>query len=95
LKVYGETDNIVIHHLCDPQNVDEFTLDWISEKRIDKQVIAESSKASAIIVSKDVIYSNKLKEQGKVLIVVSNPRMALAKIGNHFFVEKQTAGIHP
>ena len=31
---------------------------------------------------------------GKVLLVVKRPKMSLAKIGNHFFVEHPDAGIH-
>ena len=37
----------------------------------------------------------RLRSIGKTLIVVKNPKVALAEIGNHFFVEKVMSGIHP
>jgi UDP-3-O-[3-hydroxymyristoyl] glucosamine N-acyltransferase len=95
LKVYGEPNNIVIHYLRDPQRVDEYTLDWISEKRTNKQELVENSKADAIVVPEEIQYSDKLRQKGKVLIVVANPKMVLAKIGNFYFVETKTAGVHP
>ena len=32
---------------------------------------------------------------GKILIRVKNPKVALAEVGNHFFVEPPKPGIHP
>ncbi|MDD3567452.1 MAG: DapH/DapD/GlmU-related protein [Bacteroidales bacterium] len=93
--IYGNPEGIVVNKLSDPQNVDETTLDWISDRREDKQTLAENSKAKAIVVTSDVKYSESLKHQGKVLIAVGNPKMAIAKVGNHFFIEKPKPGIHP
>lgn len=95
IAVYGDPEPIIVKHLRDPEHVDEFTLDWINPAKQDKQKIAETSKAKAIIVDKEVIYSEVLKNQGKVLLVVNNPKLAVAKAGNEFFVEKVTPGIHP
>jgi UDP-3-O-[3-hydroxymyristoyl] glucosamine N-acyltransferase len=93
--VYGNPVGINIHYLKDPKNVDEFTLDWISAQRLDKQDIVKNSKAKAIIGSADLKFSTELLQQGKVLIIVENPKLALVKIGNAFFVEKVKPGIHP
>jgi len=95
IDVYGEPESIIVKHLRDSENVDEFTLDWINPVKQEKQKIVEASKAKAIIVDKEVIYSEILKNQGKVLLVVNNPKLAVAKAGNEFFVEKVTPGIHP
>jgi UDP-3-O-[3-hydroxymyristoyl] glucosamine N-acyltransferase len=95
INIYGENKSIIIKYLKDPESVDEYTLDWINSNKIEKQKIAESSKAKVIIVDKDVYYSNLIKKQGKILIVVDNPKLEIAKIGNEFFVEKVTPGIHP
>jgi len=95
MAVYGELDSLVVRHLRDPEHVDEFTLDWINPAKQEKQKVAEASKAKVIIVDKEVVFSETLKNQGKVLLVVNNPKLAVAKAGNEFFVEKITPGIHP
>lgn len=93
--IHGSSEGIEVNKLSDPQNVDETTLDWISDRRPDKQSLAENSKAQAIVVTSDVTYSESLKQQGKVLVVVANPKMAIAKVGNNFFVDKPKPQIHP
>lgn len=95
ISVYGNPDGRIVNKLSDPQSVDETTLDWISDRRPDKQFLAENSKAQAIVVTSDVTYSESLKQQRKVLVVVANPKMAIAKVGNNFFVDKPKPQIHP
>lgn len=94
-EVYGDPKDIIIQRLGTPENVDEFTLDWISVRSSDKQFIAESTKAKAIIVPEEIVYSQCIEQQKKVLIVVVNPKIAIAKIGNFFFAESVEPGIHP
>lgn len=93
--VYGETGSVYIDNLADVEHVNEHTLDWVKESQPDKQRIAESSKARCVLVDNEVVYSDQLRKQGKILLVVKNPKRALAKIGNHFFVEKPRPGVHP
>ncbi len=81
IDVYGEPESIIVKHLRDPEHVDEFTLDWINTSKQEKQKVAEASKAKAIIVDKDVVFSEVLRNQGKVLLVVNNPKLAIAKAG--------------
>ena len=95
ITVYGNPDSIEVRYLRDPQNVDEFTLDWISPRRPDKQLVAEKSKAKALFIGQEIEYSNVLKEQGKVILFVDNPKLVVAKVGNEFFIEKIMPGIHP
>jgi len=95
ITVHGDPDSVIIRYLRDPEHVDEYTLDWINPLKPDKQKIAETSKAKVIVVDKEVVFSETLKNQEKVLLVVDNPKLAIAKIGNEFFVEKPTPGIHP
>lgn len=94
-SIYGNHERINIHHLKDPQNVDEHTLDWVNPQRTDKQQIVESSTARAIIADLGVEYTDTLINQGKVILLVDNPKLAIAKIGNAFFVDKPHPGIHP
>lgn len=92
--VEGRTDGF-IDHLSDASNVDRMTLDWIKPSNPDKQQIAEKSKASLLLVDVGIKYSDVLRDNGKTLIKVKNPKVALAKIGNAFFVPQSTPGIHP
>lgn len=93
--IHGNPEGIVVSKLSDPQNVDQSTLDWISDRRSDKQTLAEGSNARAIVVTSDVTYTESLRQQGKILVVVANPKMAIAKVGSHFFVNKPKPQIHP
>jgi len=95
IAVYGEPDSVVVRYLRDPEHVDELTLDWVNPAKQDKQKIAETSKAKVVIADKEVLFSETLKNQGKVLLIVDNPKLAIAKVGNEFFVERPTPGIHP
>lgn len=92
--MYGNPKGIDIHYLRDPQNVDEYTLDWVSKIRFDKQRITELSKAKAIVVGHDIEYTSELQQQGKVILIVDNPKLVIAKVGNAFFIDKIKRGIH-
>ena len=95
IRIVGQLENVYIDNLADVDNVNEQTLDWVNPQKLNKQQIVENSKARCLLVDEDIIYSDILKEKGKVLLVVKSPKMALAEIGNHFFVEKPTPHIHP
>jgi UDP-3-O-[3-hydroxymyristoyl] glucosamine N-acyltransferase len=96
IDIKGEKNNdIILKYLKNPSEVDEYTLDWINNKGTEKQLKAEQSKAKVIITDNTVSYSNKLGSQNKVLIFVANPKLAIAKVGNHFFKVKSAPCIHP
>jgi len=82
--------SIYIDNLADAAHVNETTLDWINPKKENKQEIAQASKARVLLVDETIS-----PIEGKVLIRVTTPKMALAQIGNFFFVEKPEPGIHP
>ena len=90
IKVDGEYNEVIIDNLAEVERVNETTLDWINPSKPNKQEIAESSKARVLLVDESVAPID-----GKVLIHVNNPKVALAEVGNHFFVEQPKAGIHP
>jgi UDP-3-O-[3-hydroxymyristoyl] glucosamine N-acyltransferase len=94
LAIKGNPVGVDILHLKDPQNVDEFTLDWINPLKPDKQNIAKTTKARAIIANPATSYDHDLIRQKKVLIIVESPKLAIAKIGIAFFVKKYDSGIH-
>lgn len=90
LQVHGPVEGVYIDNLAEVERVNETTLDWIKPSKPNKQEIADNSKARVLLV--DAVVQ---PIDGKTLIVVKNPKVALAEIGNHFFVEKVMSGIHP
>lgn len=90
IGVVGETNDTCIDNLAEVERVTETTLDWINPSKQNKQAIAECSKAQVLLVDETIT-----PIAGKVLIRVNNPKVALAEIGNHFFVEQPEAGVHP
>lgn len=95
ISVFGNTEHSQIMYLRAPAAVDEYTLDWINSSRDDKQTIAENTAAKVVIADGSVGYSAKMKSRNMVLIKVKNPKLAIAKIGNQFFIQKSGMGIHP
>lgn len=90
IAVYGNMEGLFIDNLADVERVCETTLDWINPSKTDKQQIVEGSKARVLLVDSSVE-----PVEGKTLIVVNNPKVALAEVGNHFFVTHVKPGIHP
>lgn len=90
ISVDGSTEGVFIDNLAEVERVCETTLDWINPSKSNKQVIAESSKAKVLLVDETII-----PIADKVLIHVQNPKVALAEVGNHFFVDQPKPGIHP
>ena len=90
LQVYGPIDGVFIDNLAEVERVNDTTLDWINPSKPNKQEIANGSKAHVILVDSSI-----LPIEGKTLIIVKSPKVALAEVGNHFFVEKVAPEIHP
>ena len=90
LGIEGDIQDIYIDNLAEVERVNTTTLDWINPSKQNKQEIAEGSKARVLLVDESItpIF-------GKVLIRVKNPKVALAEVGNRFFVEQPKPGIHP
>lgn len=95
LAVHGNTNDVYVDNLADPEHVTKTTLDWVKESNPHRQSVVENTCARVIIVGESIEYTNVIKEQGKVLVVVKKPRNAIAKIGNAFFVQHPVLGIHP
>jgi len=92
--IYGNPNDKIVCHLRESQYADELTLDWISHNKSNFQQIAENSNSKIIIAGTLLNYSNIIKNQEKVIILVDNPKLSIAKVGNHFFSEKPNPGIH-
>jgi UDP-3-O-[3-hydroxymyristoyl] glucosamine N-acyltransferase len=94
IDVLGDIKGVFIRHLKPSESVDEDTLDWINPAKADKQMIAENSKARVMLTGNDIKYTKAMRQRQKIAIIVENPKLAILKIGNHFFVKKRTPGIH-
>ena len=90
INVDGPVQDLFIDNLAEVERVNETTLDWIKPSKFNKQEIAEHSKAHVLLVDESIA-----PILGKTLIHVKNPKVALAQIGNHFFVAAWQSGIHP
>lgn len=90
MRVEGENHSLYIDNLADVDRVCETTLDWVKPSNPQKQQIVEQSPARVLLVDPEV-----QPVEGKMLIVVKSPKIALAEVGNHFFVKQTKPGIHP
>lgn len=94
LKTEGNDNMVFVDSISDSKNVTETSLDWVNYNKVNKQEIAENSIARVLVVDETVQYSDTLKKKGKVLLVVKNPRLIMAEIADHFFLEKCKPGVH-
>ena len=94
IEIKGKIEDITISNIKATDEVDEDSLDWINPAKLNKQEIAEKSKAKVILCDSSVQYSDKIALEGKVLIHVKNPIHTLALVVEHFFIEKPVPGIH-
>ena len=95
LDVKGRITEQYVDNVADADHVTSTTLDWINKSKKDKQAIAENSVAKVILADSTVEYSEKMSVQGKILLLVDNPRMEIAKIIDRFFIDRPNSGIHP
>jgi UDP-3-O-[3-hydroxymyristoyl] glucosamine N-acyltransferase len=95
MRVFGDPDAQVIDNLKPSNQANTRTLDWIHISRTDKQRLAEETQARVIIVDPDVAYSAAMQAAQKVLIIHGNPKLAILRIGQAFFVHAPKPGIHP
>lgn len=95
LNVIGDYTIKEIDNISDIERVTESTLDWVNPSRNDRQQLAENSKAKVLLVDPTVVMTEVMQKNGKVLIIVENPKMTLMKVSRQFFVVKPTPGIDP
>lgn len=89
------TNEDYIDNLADVSNVNYTTLDWVNSVIVDKKAIVLASKAHCLLIDESLEYDTEIATIGKILIVVDNPKLAIVKIGNKFFVKKPKPFIHP
>lgn len=90
ISVDGPVNGVFIDNLAEVERVNDTTLDWLKLSKSNKQGIAEQSKARVLLVDESIVPIS-----GKTLIHVKNPKVALALVGNHFFVDVWHPHIHP
>lgn len=90
IRIAGLFEGIYVDNLADAAHVNLTSLDWVNKTKANKQEIVKNSTARVILVDESVEYV-----AGKVLIYVKDPKLAIAIVGNAFFVERPTPSIHP
>lgn len=91
IRTEGElSPEMYIDNLADMEHVNETTLDWVKPSNPNRQMAIEKSRARVILVDEGVT-----PVSGKLLIMVKRPKMALARVGNTYFKERPSVGIHP
>lgn len=84
-----------INNITNAERVNCNSLDWINPYKNNKQQIAEVSPAKVLLTDKEVLFSGELEKQGKLLIVVDNPKLSLMRIISQFMTEQFEPAIHP
>lgn len=95
VRIEGCYSGAYIDNIPDPNHVLGTSLDWVNSTKSNKQEIVENSPAKVMVVDPSVAYSDKLSSEWKVLLVVKDPRVTMAKIATHYFIEKKKPGVHP
>lgn len=96
IRVHGSTEGLFIDNLADVGRVCETSLDWVKPSNPKKNQIVAQSRAHVLLVDPEV-----MPIEDKTLIVVNNPKVALARVGNRFFADEwqplvhKTSIIHP
>ncbi len=93
IKIEGNNEKLILRCISSLTNSSVDSIDWIDKKLENKQSIAENSKSMIIICDTDVIFSEKIKKNNKVLIYVKHPKLTIMKIGNELFFERPLPGI--
>jgi UDP-3-O-[3-hydroxymyristoyl] glucosamine N-acyltransferase len=94
IEIKGKIEDLTISNIKATGEVDKDSLDWINPTKLNKQEIAEKSKAKVILCDSSIQVSKNIALQEKVLIYVKNPKMMLAIIADYFFIDKPLPGIH-
>jgi UDP-3-O-[3-hydroxymyristoyl] glucosamine N-acyltransferase len=95
LKIVGNQIDIEVSAPKDMENIDESSIDWVSTNCNEKQRRIESTPAKVIIIDCEIEYTQVLKNQNKVLIIVPDIKKYLITVINKFFTETKASFIHP
>lgn len=90
IRIAGYHEGYYVDNLADTAHVNLTSLDWVNKAKANKQEIVANSPARVLLVDESVDCV-----AGKVLIYVKDPKLAIAIVGNAFFVERPTPSIHP
>lgn len=93
IETRGDIGTRVIDNITNVERVNGRSLDWIKPSNPQKQSMAENSLAKVLLVDSDVVFSQKMQEQDKFLIVVEKPKLALMSVLHQFFSTKPETGI--
>lgn len=90
-KLVGSCKNIYINNARTITSANEHSIVWLKPNHKDSNKLLKNTKAKLIICHTD------MEEEGlnKCLVKVEKPKLIFTRVLNHFFVKKQSWGIHP
>lgn len=93
--IVGDPDLILFDKIKPLDQADTNSLVFISRDRKDRRELVSRTDAKVILIS-DVSDITDEQKKEKIFIVLEDPKVAMSKIGNFFFVERVTKhSIHP
>ena len=90
-KLVGNCKNIHINNARTITSANEHSIVWLKPNHKYSNKLLKNTKAKLIICHTD------MEEEGlnKCLVKVEKPKLIFTRVLNHFFVKKQSWGIHP
>ena len=91
--IYGDIDRFFTN-VADKDNVKEDTLDWIHSSNREPKKYLDNSKASIIIVPKELQSFSDSFPPNKTIILTNDPMLLFSRIARDLFVKMPEPGIH-
>jgi len=85
----------IISNIADPQNVDEYTLDWVHMNNRDPWAYLKKTKAHVVILPMNCHERRDEIPKSKTVIFSSNTMLLFSRISRELFVVKPDPGMHP
>lgn len=90
-QIIGNIEDRYVDKITTPNQADHHSMVFISPTRVDKQSLFENTKACVVICDSILNISSA---SDKCAIIVADPKLVFAKLGNHFFINKPATEIH-
>lgn len=84
LEVKGELQNLQLNGITAWDNAKHNTISWVNKKVNDRQRTIENLASRVIVCGADIKYTNKIKQNNKILILSDHPRLLIMRIANMF-----------
>jgi len=94
VRIMGTTQRSITHPMSIGDAQNELAITFCSKAGPDALMLIRSTKAGVVICKEDHLL-DELRDSGKTLIVVRDPRLSFIRLVNDLFTEVKPKGIHP